>query len=57
MHPLSTCPRLLHPLQPCACCCSGPLRGKGVWKMPTGLVQQGEDVTEAAEREVGGRAR
>ncbi|PSC72444.1 Nudix hydrolase 8 [Micractinium conductrix] len=31
---------------------SGPLRGKGVWKMPTGLVQQGEDVTEAAEREV-----
>lgn len=31
---------------------SGPLRGKGVWKMPTGLVQQGEDISEAAEREV-----
>lgn len=31
---------------------SGPLRGQGVWKMPTGLVQQGEDISEAAEREV-----
>jgi len=30
----------------------GPLRGKGVWKMPTGLVGQGEDLPEAAEREV-----
>ena len=31
---------------------SGPLKGKGVWKMPTGLVMQGEDITEAAVREV-----
>ncbi|CAG9464324.1 unnamed protein product [Pedinophyceae sp. YPF-701] len=31
---------------------SGPLRGKGVWKMPTGLVSQGEDVVDAAVREV-----
>lgn len=31
---------------------TGPLRGQGVWKMPTGLVQQGEDIIEAAEREV-----
>jgi len=31
---------------------SGPLKGKGVWKIPTGLVQQGEDITEAAVREV-----
>lgn len=31
---------------------SGPLRGQGVWKIPTGLVQAGEDVTEAAVREV-----
>jgi ADP-ribose pyrophosphatase YjhB (NUDIX family) len=31
---------------------SGPLRGKGVWKMPTGLVEAGEDIAVAAEREV-----
>ncbi|KAL4527793.1 hypothetical protein Ndes2526B_g08539 [Nannochloris sp. 'desiccata'] len=31
---------------------NGPLKGKGVWKMPTGLVQAGEDITEAAQREV-----
>lgn len=31
---------------------TGPLKGKGVWKMPTGLVQAGEDITEAAVREV-----
>jgi 8-oxo-dGTP pyrophosphatase MutT (NUDIX family) len=31
---------------------NGPLRGKGVWKMPTGLVHAGEDITEAAKREV-----
>ncbi|GAB4824032.1 hypothetical protein N2152v2_011078 [Parachlorella kessleri] len=30
----------------------GPLRGKNVWKMPTGLVQAGEDISAAAEREV-----
>jgi ADP-ribose pyrophosphatase YjhB (NUDIX family) len=30
----------------------GPLKGKNVWKMPTGLVCQGEDVSEAAVREV-----
>lgn len=31
---------------------SGPLRGSGIWKLPTGLVEQGEDVSAAAEREV-----
>lgn len=31
---------------------SGPLRGRAVWKMPTGLVHSGEDLAEAAEREV-----
>lgn len=31
---------------------SGPLRGKGVWKMPTGLADAGEDVPHAAAREV-----
>ena len=31
---------------------SGPLKGKGVWKMPTGLADAGEDVSEAAAREV-----
>lgn len=30
----------------------GPLRGQSVWKMPTGLVQAGEDITEAAVREI-----
>ncbi|KXZ50193.1 hypothetical protein GPECTOR_17g830 [Gonium pectorale] len=31
---------------------SGVLRGRGVWKMPTGLVAAGEDFTQAAEREL-----
>lgn len=31
---------------------NGPLRGMGVWKMPTGLVEVGEDVSHAAVREV-----
>lgn len=31
---------------------TGPLRGKGVWKLPTGLVHAGEDLHTAAEREV-----
>lgn len=31
---------------------SGPLKGRGVWKMPTGLVGTGEDFPEAAEREL-----
>jgi 8-oxo-dGTP pyrophosphatase MutT (NUDIX family) len=31
---------------------SGPLKGKGVWKMPTGLADAGEDVPRAAAREV-----
>lgn len=26
----------------------GPLKGKGVWKMPTGLVHQGEPLFKAA---------
>ncbi|GBF88517.1 nudix hydrolase [Raphidocelis subcapitata] len=30
----------------------GPLKGKQVWKMPTGLVHQGEDLLAAVEREV-----
>jgi len=32
---------------------AGPLKGSGVWKMPTGLVDAGEDVVDAAVREVG----
>eukprot|EP00195_Chlamydomonas_chlamydogama_P001934 CAMPEP_0202918368 /NCGR_PEP_ID=MMETSP1392-20130828/73261_1 /ASSEMBLY_ACC=CAM_ASM_000868 /TAXON_ID=225041 /ORGANISM="Chlamydomonas chlamydogama, Strain SAG 11-48b" /LENGTH=292 /DNA_ID=CAMNT_0049611405 /DNA_START=237 /DNA_END=1115 /DNA_ORIENTATION=- len=31
---------------------SGPLRGRKIWKMPTGLVHAGEDLIEAAQREV-----
>ncbi|KAK9908979.1 hypothetical protein WJX75_005507 [Coccomyxa subellipsoidea] len=31
---------------------NGPLKGKGVWKMVTGLVDAGEDISAAAEREV-----
>jgi 8-oxo-dGTP pyrophosphatase MutT (NUDIX family) len=31
---------------------SGPLKGQQVWKMPTGLVMQQEDLSDAAEREV-----
>lgn len=31
---------------------SGKLRGKGVWKIPTGVVEEGEDIFKAAEREV-----
>eukprot|EP00775_Hariotina_reticulata_P005145 gene5145-5385_t len=31
---------------------NGPLRGEGFWKMPTGIVHQGEDLIEAVEREV-----
>lgn len=31
---------------------NGPLKGKGVWKMVTGLVDAGEDINDAAEREV-----
>lgn len=31
---------------------SGPLKGKGIWKMPTGLADAGEDVPHAAAREV-----
>lgn len=30
----------------------GPLRGTGVWKMPTGLLDAGEDIGKGAEREV-----
>ncbi|KAF5472641.1 hypothetical protein F2P56_009340 [Juglans regia] len=30
----------------------GSLRGKGVWKLPTGTVEEGEDICAAAEREV-----
>eukprot|EP00887_Chlorella_sp_A99_P002056 scaffold18.g2056.t1 len=30
----------------------GPLRGQNVWKMVTGLVASGEDISEAAAREV-----
>ncbi|KAK9854812.1 hypothetical protein WJX84_004110 [Apatococcus fuscideae] len=31
---------------------SGGLRGTGIWKMPTGVVNQGENVTRGSEREV-----
>ncbi|KAH7437015.1 hypothetical protein KP509_05G052700 [Ceratopteris richardii] len=31
---------------------TGPTKGSGNWKIPTGVVHQGEDVNEAAEREV-----
>ncbi|KAL6760913.1 NUDIX hydrolase domain-like protein [Haematococcus lacustris] len=31
---------------------NGPLKGKAVWKLPTGLCNEAEDVPEAAEREV-----
>lgn len=31
---------------------SGPLRGTGIWKLPTGLSDAGEDISTAAEREV-----
>ncbi|KAJ7548953.1 hypothetical protein O6H91_07G034400 [Diphasiastrum complanatum] len=31
---------------------NGPLRGSGIWKMPTGLVNQGEDIFAGAVREV-----
>ncbi|KAH7526065.1 hypothetical protein ACOSQ2_016136 [Xanthoceras sorbifolium] len=31
---------------------SGRFRGKGIWKFPTGVVDQGEDICEAAVREV-----
>jgi 8-oxo-dGTP pyrophosphatase MutT (NUDIX family) len=30
----------------------GPLRGKGVWKIPTGMIEPGEPIGSAAEREV-----
>lgn len=31
---------------------NGPLRGTGIWKMPTGLINQGEDLCCGAVREV-----
>jgi ADP-ribose pyrophosphatase YjhB (NUDIX family) len=31
---------------------NGPLRGQDFWKMPTGLVHEGEDLIDAVEREV-----
>ncbi|XP_059666560.1 nudix hydrolase 10-like isoform X2 [Cornus florida] len=31
---------------------SGRLRGRGVWKIPTGVVDEGEDISAAIEREV-----
>ncbi len=31
---------------------NGPLRGRGVWKIPTGMVEPGEHIGSAAEREV-----
>ncbi|KAI5074702.1 hypothetical protein GOP47_0010663 [Adiantum capillus-veneris] len=31
---------------------TGPTKGSGVWKMPTGAVLQGEDIKDAVQREV-----
>ncbi|XP_019198486.1 PREDICTED: nudix hydrolase 2-like [Ipomoea nil] len=31
---------------------NGEFKGKGVWKLPTGVVEQGEDICDAAVREV-----
>lgn len=31
---------------------SGPMRGLGIWKMPTGVALQGEDILDAVVREV-----
>lgn len=31
---------------------SGPLKGTGIWKIPTGLLDRGEDVPDGAIREV-----
>jgi ADP-ribose pyrophosphatase YjhB (NUDIX family) len=31
---------------------NGPLRGTGIWKLPTGLADIGEDIAAAAEREI-----
>lgn len=31
---------------------TGPLKGTGVWKLPTGLLDVGEDLGAGAEREV-----
>lgn len=39
------------PLLP-PCVYTGPLRGTGVWKLPTGLLDCGEDLGTGAEREV-----
>lgn len=30
----------------------GPLTGMNVWKLPTGLANAGEDIADAAEREL-----
>ncbi|KAF3615088.1 Nudix hydrolase 10 [Capsicum annuum] len=32
--------------------CSGKMKGKGIWKIPTGVVEEGEDIFEGAVREV-----
>lgn len=31
---------------------SGPLKGTGIWKIPTGLLDKGEDIPDGAIREV-----
>ena len=32
--------------------CNGPLKGLGIWKLPTGLADASEDIDSAARREV-----
>lgn len=53
MHPpASIPPSNLLPPKPTHARPLGPLQGTGIWKLPTGLLDAGEDLGEGAEREV-----